>query len=123
MFYESPHRLSKTLLKLSKLVPEERILFIGRELSKKFEGVYLLKPSKIAEWLENANNLKGEFVLMLSGGASQKNAVSSQAEPSRLASLLGAHMSSKDIATTLSSTFGLNKNEAYQIALSCKEKG
>jgi len=123
MFYESPHRLSKTLLKLSKLVPEERILFIGRELSKKFEGVYLLKPSKIAEWLENANNLKGEFVLMLSGGASQKNAVSSQAEPSRLASLLEAHMSSKDIATTLSSMFGLNKNEAYQIALSCKEKG
>jgi 16S rRNA (cytidine1402-2'-O)-methyltransferase len=111
------------LLKLSKLVPEERILFIGRELSKKFEGVYLLKPSEIAVWLENANNLKGEFVLMLSGGASQKNAVSSQAEPSRLASLLGAHMSSKDIATTLSSTFGLNKNEAYQIALSCKEKG
>jgi 16S rRNA (cytidine1402-2'-O)-methyltransferase len=121
VFYESPHRLTKTLLKLRALVGDERGVFIGRELSKKFESIHLLKPNEIELWLENPNNLKGEFVVMLSG-AQQKNVDSGLAGPNQLARLLGQHMSSKDIAATLSAMYGLSKNDAYQMALSLKDK-
>ena len=121
VFYESPHRLTKTLLKLRALVGDERRVFIGRELSKKFESIHLLKPNEIELWLEKPNNLKGEFVVMLSG-AQQKNVDSGLAGPNQLARLLGQHMSSKDIAATLSAMYELSKNDAYQIALSLKDK-
>jgi 16S rRNA (cytidine1402-2'-O)-methyltransferase len=121
VFYESPHRLSKTLLKLRALTGDERRVFIGRELSKKFESIHLLKPSEIELWLENPNNLKGEFVLMLSG-SQQKNVGLGLAGPNQLARLLGHHMGSKDIAATLNAMYGLSKNDAYQIALSLKNK-
>ena len=121
VFYESPHRLTKTLLKLRALVGDERRVFIGRELSKKFESIHLLKPNEIELWLEKPNNLKGEFVVMLSG-AQQKNVDSGLAGPNQLARLLRQHMSSKDIAATLSAMYELSKNDAYQIALSLKDK-
>lgn len=121
VFYESPHRLSKTLLKLSKAIPEERSIFVARELSKKFESVCHLKPSELMSWLELPNNQKGEFVIVLSGAA-HKEANPERADSSKLADLLKDHMGSRDIAAILSSLFGLNKNEAYEIALSSKEK-
>lgn len=121
VFYESPHRLTKTLLKLRALVGDERRVFIGRELSKKFESIHLLKPNEIELWLEKPNNLKGEFVVMLSG-AQQKNVDSGLAGPNQLARLLEQHMSSKDIAATISAMYELSKNDAYQIALSLKGK-
>jgi len=122
VFYESPHRLSKTFLKLSKAVPEERGIFVARELSKKFESICHLKPSELMPWLEHPNNQKGEFVIVLSG-SNKKGADPGHADSTKLAGLLKDHMGSRDIAAILSSLFGLKKNEAYEIAISSKEKG
>lgn len=122
VFYESPHRLSKTFLKLSKALPGDRDIFVARELSKKFESISHLKPNELIPWLENPNNQKGEFVIILSG-SNYKRVDPERAASTKLAGLLKDHMGSRDIAAVLSSLFGLNKNEAYEIALSFKEKG
>lgn len=63
VFYESVHRIIKTLEKLSKL-GLERDLVVCRELTKKFETVYRGKARDIINQLKN--EMKGEFVVIVS---------------------------------------------------------
>lgn len=119
VFYESPHRLKKTLHALHEQLENGRTLFIGRELSKKFESVFHLKPTQIPDWLESPDHLKGEFVLMLSGKDSDGH-IDAQG-PAQLAMLLANQISSKNLSSILQSMYGLNKNEAYELALLAKQ--
>ena len=65
VFYESPHRILKTMEKLKELFPE-REMGVCRELTKMFETIYRGAPGKILEELNaGPNNLKGEFVIVL----------------------------------------------------------
>ena len=65
VFYESPHRILKTMEKLKELFPE-REMVVCRELTKMFETIYRGAPGKILEELNaGPNNLKGEFVIVL----------------------------------------------------------
>ncbi len=66
VFYESPHRILKTLESLNKFVGERKIV-IGRELTKVFEQIISGKPRDITEYFEkNKDKVRGEFVVMVS---------------------------------------------------------
>ena len=66
VFYESSHRIIKTLRELNLLIPY-RQLIVCRELTKKFETVYRGNIEEIIKELENdKNNLKGEFTIIVS---------------------------------------------------------
>lgn len=68
VFYESPHRIVDCLQDLSAVMGPERPLYIGRELTKKFETSYLGGIAECLEKLEsNPQQQKGEFVLVLAG--------------------------------------------------------
>jgi 16S rRNA (cytidine1402-2'-O)-methyltransferase len=121
LFYESPHRLTKTLIRLSELLDSDRQIIIGRELTKKFEGLFSLRPNEIPAWLENPNHLKGEFVFVLEGR--DRKTVTESDESLRLAQLLSEQLSSKDLCAVLQSMYGLQKNEAYEVALKVKKGG
>ena len=121
LFYESPHRLTKTLIRLSELLDSDRRIIIGRELTKKFEGLFSLRPNQIPAWLENPNHLKGEFVFVLEGR--DRKIVTENDESLRLAQLLSEQLSSKDLCAVLQSMYGLQKNEAYEVALKVKKGG
>jgi 16S rRNA (cytidine1402-2'-O)-methyltransferase len=121
LFYESPHRLTKTLIQLSELLDSDRRIIIGRELTKKFEGLFSLRPDEIPTWLENPNHLKGEFVFVLEGRG--RKIVTENDESLRLAQLLSEQLSSKDLSAVLQSMYGLQKNEAYELALGVKKEG
>ena len=60
IFFESPHRLLKTLKKL----PETLHVAIAKELTKIHETVFFGKPSELLLLLEN-RSIKGEYVLLL----------------------------------------------------------
>jgi len=62
VFYESPHRLLKTLALIDEVVPEIKIA-IGRELTKKFEEIIIGTPQELLQHYKNAT-LKGEIVGM-----------------------------------------------------------
>ena len=62
IFYESPHRILKTLEMIAKELPEINVC-VARELTKKFEE-FLRGTAK--EILEKEPTLKGEIVLILS---------------------------------------------------------
>jgi len=66
IFYESPYRILKTLKELSSLIAYREIV-VCRELTKKFETIYRGKVEQIIKELESdKNNLKGEFVVVVS---------------------------------------------------------
>lgn len=66
VFYESPHRLVKTLKELATFLGEEREAAVVREISKKFEETSRGSLSALFAHYE-ANPPKGEIVLVLAG--------------------------------------------------------
>jgi 16S rRNA (cytidine1402-2'-O)-methyltransferase len=66
VFYESPHRILKTLSALKALDPERRIL-VARELTKLFEETLLLSTSEALGYYEkNEDKIRGEFCVVVS---------------------------------------------------------
>ncbi|MDM7942174.1 MAG: 16S rRNA (cytidine(1402)-2'-O)-methyltransferase [Hydrogenophaga sp.] len=61
---EAPHRIEALAKDLALL--GERMLTVGRELTKQFEEVAHLKAQDFTAWLQaNANRTRGEFVLLI----------------------------------------------------------
>ena len=63
IFYESPHRLLKTLTNIQEIFGNRRVS-ISREISKKYEEII---RGNINDILETFNNFKGEFVIVVEG--------------------------------------------------------
>ena len=66
IFYESPHRILKTLIQFEAAYGKDRQVSVSRELSKKFEQTINGSLSTVRAHFEN-NKPKGEFVIVLSG--------------------------------------------------------
>lgn len=66
IFYESPHRLIKTLTQFGEYLGEERRACVSREISKMFEEN---KRGTLAELIEyfGSKSIKGEIVIILEG--------------------------------------------------------
>ncbi len=63
VLYESMYRIEKLINELNEYMPN-RIIALGRELTKKFEELWRGKPSEILESLPE-HTLKGEFVVII----------------------------------------------------------
>jgi len=67
VFYESSHRILKTINRLSEILDESRTIVICRELTKKFEDILSGSPSEILREIESSKNReRGEFVVIVS---------------------------------------------------------
>ncbi|HSG68159.1 MAG TPA: 16S rRNA (cytidine(1402)-2'-O)-methyltransferase [Bacteroidales bacterium] len=66
VFYESPHRLLKTLLQFSEYFGEDRQASVSREISKVYEETVRGTLIEIHTHFET-NPLKGEFVIVVAG--------------------------------------------------------
>ncbi len=62
-FYESPHRIEKTIEQLKVELEPDRQVVIARELTKKFETIYRGTIAEIA----NEVKIKGEFTIVVAG--------------------------------------------------------
>lgn len=64
VFYESVHRFPRLLKELEAVITKERIIVVGRELTKMHEEIF---RGTIAEALKNftLENTKGEFVVLV----------------------------------------------------------
>ena len=66
VFYESPHRILKTLESLQKFCPEKKVC-IARELTKIYEEFKTGTPTEVLEYLiKNPVKQKGEFTVLVS---------------------------------------------------------
>jgi 16S rRNA (cytidine1402-2'-O)-methyltransferase len=65
VFYESTHRIVKTLESLKQYTPESNIV-IAREMTKHFEEFIFGKPDEILIYFSNnKDSIKGEFVVIV----------------------------------------------------------
>ncbi len=67
VFYESPHRVMKTLASLKERLKDKRIA-VGRELTKIHEEIISGSPTEVFEYFaSNKEKVRGEFVVIISG--------------------------------------------------------
>ena len=66
IFYESPHKLFKTLRDLSNTFGSEREVSVTKEISKVFESTFRGKIVEVIEQI-NETKIKGEFVIVIAG--------------------------------------------------------
>jgi 16S rRNA (cytidine1402-2'-O)-methyltransferase len=65
VFYESPHRILKTLDSLIEKIPNRKVV-IAREITKMFEEIIEGNPAEVKAVLENdTQKQKGEFVVII----------------------------------------------------------
>ena len=68
VIYEAPHRILECADDLAAAVGGERRVFVGRELTKRFEQSVQLPAAELPEWLKaDSNRQRGEFVLAIAG--------------------------------------------------------
>lgn len=120
IFFESPHQIRETLAVLSRELEPERQILVGRELTKKFEQLVTLTVANIPGWLEKAESLKGEFIILVAGRQTNADEAPEHSELLLWANALSPYLGSKEIAAVLAQTLGLSKKEAYQVALETK---
>lgn len=72
IFYESPHRLVKTLEQVKEFFGPERMTSVSRELSKKFEETKTGSVEELVAYF-GSKEVKGEIVVVVAGKAKQKH--------------------------------------------------
>ncbi|MBL7835855.1 MAG: 16S rRNA (cytidine(1402)-2'-O)-methyltransferase [Cyclobacteriaceae bacterium] len=72
VFYESPHRLVKTLEQVKEFFGGERMVSVSRELSKKFEETKTGPADELVTYF-GSKEVKGEIVVVVAGKTKQKH--------------------------------------------------
>ncbi len=98
--YESPHRLLNVLELIQSMQPQ-RLLVVGRELTKKFEEIVRGSPADLLEHWQN-NPLKGEIVILISP-ASEENTQD------------WAEWTPEEHVQWMQDTYGLSRKEAIKL--------
>ncbi len=120
VFYEAPHRILECAADLLSVLGGEREIVFARELTKMFENIHMCSLGQAAEWLNaDANNQRGEFVLLVSGA--QPRAEGLDAEAERVLGVLLQDLPLKQAVQLAVQISGAGKNELYQRALELKK--
>jgi 16S rRNA (cytidine1402-2'-O)-methyltransferase len=117
VFYESPHRIVKTMAALEQVFGQERLMVVARELTKTFEQVVRKPIGEIRKQIDMGEIvIKGEFVLLLQG----QQHIESKLEERKLLELLMAELPLSKAAEITSRLTGQGKNDLYKMALDIK---
>ncbi len=116
ILYESSHRIRATLDDLCELFGDGRRVVLARELTKLHETFLSGSACEIACMLdEDANQLKGEHVLLIEGAGYSEDQLSVESE--RLLTLLLEELPLKRAAALAAKFSGVRKNELYKLGL------
>ena len=117
LFYEAPHKLCATLADLREVFGPDRRVALCRELTKLHEEVRRTTLGKAADWYA-ANPPKGEFVLVVEGGApAAEETPTLEAGLARVAALRAEGCSLRDAARQTAAELGLPRKALYDLAL------
>ncbi|HEY9396278.1 MAG TPA: 16S rRNA (cytidine(1402)-2'-O)-methyltransferase [Burkholderiales bacterium] len=119
VFYEAPHRVLECVDDLLAVLGPARTLTIARELTKLFETIHTCRLDEAAAWFAaDANRLRGEFVLIVSGAPVEQDAVLAEGE--RVLKLLLDELPLNSAARMAATITGARKNELYERGLAFK---
>ena len=121
VFYESSHRIVASLKDMLLIFGEKRRVVLAREISKLFETVYSSTIGDLLDWLQaDANQQKGEFVLVLEGAEEQMNPQFAELE--QLLKILLEELPVKQASQIAAKITGVKKNQIYKLALELSGK-
>jgi len=116
VFLEAPHRIEALAKDLALL--GERMVSVGRELTKQFEEVAVMRADRLSSWLDaSAQRSKGEFALVLHPLAV---AAPGLGEAERVLDLLLAELPTKSAVRLAAQISGAPRNALYALALQKK---
>ncbi|MFT2109806.1 16S rRNA (cytidine(1402)-2'-O)-methyltransferase [Marinomonas sp. 2405UD68-3] len=117
IFYESTHRIVESMKDVDAVYGDSAKLVLAREITKTFETFLSGTASEILQMFsEDANQLKGEFVVMLDYQV-ESDLDAKAAENRRILSLLLEELPVKQASQLAAKITGEKKNALYQIAL------
>lgn len=118
IFYESTHRIVSSITDMQTAFGANRRIFVGRELTKKFEAQFSGNIADCLQWLcADENQQKGEFVIIIAGcdaGEAQKILLQ---DALQLAKQLRVHMPMKTAVALACDITGAKKNAVYPLVL------
>lgn len=118
IMFEAPTRLVASLKAICDVMGEDRLVCVGRELTKRFETIITLKASEITEHFTN-ETIKGEIVILVEPAPNVQTATSSDDMDEILKSLLEEMPASKAAKEAAKMT-GLPKADLYTRLLKLK---
>ncbi|MDC0559162.1 16S rRNA (cytidine(1402)-2'-O)-methyltransferase [Candidatus Izimaplasma bacterium] len=107
IFYESPHRINKTIKSMYEVLGE-RDLVIARELTKKFEEI--IRGTTIS--LQDITDIKGEMVLVIEGKRDVQE-VSNLTVLEEVNQLIEEGLTSKEAIKQVAKNRNIPKNDVY----------
>jgi 16S rRNA (cytidine1402-2'-O)-methyltransferase len=123
IFYEAPHRILACVADMIAIFGPQRELTVARELTKLFETIHTGTLQETLIWLQtDANQQKGEFVLLVSGAEIPSKTAIDERSQHALQCLL-AELPLKQAVKLATAITGENKNALYQRALELKKTG
>ncbi len=118
IFYESPHRLTKSIGTFEKIFGEDRIIVIARELTKTFEQIVRGSVGQIRAKVKSGEIIvKGEFVILLQG---QLNSPS-DLDATRVLTELLLELPMSKAAEVAAKLTGQPRKKLYKLALSLRQ--
>ena len=117
IFYEAPHHLRATLGELLAAFGPERPVSLCRELTKLHEEVLRTTLGEAAACYE-ANEPRGEYVLVLGGAAPRQTEALSPEQAAELArALIAQGVRTKDAVKQIAEETGVSKNTLYALVV------
>ena len=119
VFYEAPHRILESVADLLSVFGGAREIVLAREMTKLFESIHRCRLDVALDWLNSdPNNLRGEFVLLISAAPEREAGLSAETE--HVLSALLQELPLKQAVQLAVKITGIGKNELYQRALVLK---
>ena len=123
VFYESPHRVLDSLKDMAEVLGGAREITLARELTKTFETFLSGSLEEVIAMVEqDANQRKGEFVLVLAGAKVESDDEEQAIAAEHVLSVLLEELPVKQAAALTAKITGLKKNALYQQALALQVK-
>ncbi|HJN96123.1 MAG TPA: 16S rRNA (cytidine(1402)-2'-O)-methyltransferase [Gammaproteobacteria bacterium] len=118
VFYEAPHRIIGCIAALGTVFGDDRRIFIGRELTKKFESHFVGNTSGALVWLqEDRDQQKGEFVIVLAGCQQQEAQSRKLRQAVELVACLRRDLTTKRAVAIAIEITGARKNQLYDLVI------
>lgn len=116
IFYEAPHRIVETLVDMAELFGATREAVLARELTKLYETVRKTTLAELVAWVNaDADQQKGEIVIVVRGAETQRDALSEDAV--RVLRALLAELPLKRAVALAAEISGERRNRLYEYAV------
>jgi 16S rRNA (cytidine1402-2'-O)-methyltransferase len=117
VFFEAPHRIVRTIGELTEMLGGERVIAVGRELTKAHEQVVVCP---IVDVLGHLSSEKGEFTIAVLPAPPASSEDRRRPTPAKIAEEVGLEtengaVSKREAIKRVASRYGLTVNEVYTL--------